>query len=74
MLNACKHHALSQTLPGNLCFKALLTAGCGSQDNSGTQFRHPIGAMIMSQKLLKQNLVQHEPAHPFAQQIATTQR
>uniref|UniRef100_B8HXZ4 DUF305 domain-containing protein n=1 Tax=Cyanothece sp. (strain PCC 7425 / ATCC 29141) TaxID=395961 RepID=B8HXZ4_CYAP4 len=35
---------------------------------------HHMGAVMMSQMLLNQNLVKHEPVRPFAQEIATAQR
>ncbi|MCU0567028.1 MAG: DUF305 domain-containing protein [Oculatellaceae cyanobacterium Prado106] len=34
---------------------------------------HHMGAIMMSRMLLNQNLVEHEPVRPFAQQIASTQ-
>lgn len=35
---------------------------------------HHMGAVMMSQQLLSQNLIKHEPVRPFAQQVATSQR
>jgi uncharacterized protein (DUF305 family) len=35
---------------------------------------HHKGAVTMSQQLLSQNLVKHEPVRPFAEQIASSQQ